>query len=345
MIDRRQFVAASGGLAAALALPARAQTAAASAATRIVVGFAPGGSTDTMARVLAARLQKDAGGTVLVENKPGAGGRLAVMEVRGAAPDGRTVLLTPDPMMVIYPHAYRRLAYDPLADFRPVTPIASVPIGLAVGPMVPAGVKTMADFAQWCKANPQSAAYGSAGAGTTLHFVGVMYARAAGIAYTHVPYRGGAPAAQDVMAGQIASSINVISELVPLVPTGKLRVLAVSSPQRSRFLPDVPTFRESGFRELEAQNWFGTFVPARTPDAVLRQVEASIAEAARSAEVQESLGKLGYDVFTLPPERFAAMVKSDFERWGPIVRASGYSGRGLKHRRRLRRRRAGGARR
>ena len=251
--------------------------------------------------MLATRLQKD-GGNWLVENKPGAGGRLAVMEVRGAAPDGRTVLLTPDPMMVIYPHAYRRLAYDPMADFRPVAPVATVPIGLAVGPMVPASVKTMADFAQWCKANPQQAAYGSAGAGTTLHFIGVMYARAAGLpSYTHVPYKGGLPAAQDVMAGQIASSINVMGELVPLAQAGRLRVLGVSSPQRSRFLPEVPTFRESGFRELEAQNWFGTFVPARTPDAVVRQLEAAIAEATRSAEVQEGLGKLGYDVLGCRP--------------------------------------------
>lgn len=321
MITRRQFVAASPGLAA---LPAWAQTPSPAAGQRIVVGFAAGGSTDTMARVLAARLQKDGAGW-LVENKPGAGGRLAVMEVRGAAPDGRTVLLTPDPMMVIYPHAYRRLAYDPLADFRPVTPVATVPIGLAVGPMVPAGVRTVADFVQWCKAHPQQASYGSAGAGTTLHFIGVMLARAAGMAYTHVPYKGGLPAAQDVVAGQIASSINVIGELVPLAQAGKLRVLAVSSPQRSRFLPDVPTFREAGYRDLEAQNWFGVFVPARTPDAVVRQIESTFSEAARSAEVQEALGKLGYDVVTMPPERFAAMVKADFERWGPIVRASGYS--------------------
>ncbi|GEQ75446.1 hypothetical protein CTTA_2451 [Comamonas testosteroni] len=291
---------------------------------RIVVGFAPGGSTDVMARMLAQRLQLK-GGTWIVDNKPGAAGRVAIQEVKNAPADGRTLLLTPDPMMTLYPLVYRRLSYDPVADFQPVTPIATVPMGLAVGPMVPASVKTLADFAQWCKEDPKRAAYGTAGAGTTLHFIGQMFGKANGFNFLHVPYRGGAPAAQDVMGGQIASSINVISELVQLSSSGKLRVLAITGAQRSAFLPNVPTVAQSGHHSLESTAWFGTLLRSGTSQSLVQQTHALVSEACATPEFQEGMKKLSYDVTTSSPRSFAALLQSDIGRWAPIVKETGYS--------------------
>jgi tripartite-type tricarboxylate transporter receptor subunit TctC len=320
--NRRKFLATgSFSLAALASVCAWGQSV---NSTRIVVGFAPGGSTDTMARLLATQLQKS-GGVYIVDNKAGAAGRIGVADVKNGSADGKTILLTPDPMMTVYPLVYKKLNYDPIADFRPITTIATVPMGVAVGPMVPDSVKTLADFAIWLKANPDKASYGSAGAGTTLHFIGVMFGKANGISFNHVPYRGGAPAAVDVMGGQIASSINVISELLPLAQGGKLRILAVSSAVRSRFIPNVPTFREAGYKDLESISWFGVFVPAKTSDATVKQLHSAIVEATKAPEVRDGLEKLGYEVSTLTPDRFDALLKSDLNRWIPMVTASGYT--------------------
>lgn len=323
MSSRRQFV-----IGCSLALVASTSVvgtyAQSSGQTRVVVGFAPGGSTDVIARLLTSRLQKS-GGTYIVENKAGAAGRLAVAEVKAASADGQTILLTPDPMMTVYPLVYKKLSYDPVADFKPVTTIATVPMGVVVGPMVPEDVKTLADFVAWLKANPDKASFGSAGAGTTLHFIGLMFARANGIQFNHVPYRGGAPAVQDVMAGQIASSVSVISELLPLVQAGKIRVLAVSSAERSRFLPQVPSFREAGYKDLESIAWFGAFVPAKTPDATVHKLNMALVDAIKTPEVREGLEKLGYEISTRTPEQFRTLLKADLDRWTPMVKASGYT--------------------
>lgn len=277
-----------------------------------------------MARMLAQRLQLK-GGTWIVDNKPGAAGRLALVEVKNSPADGRTLLLTPDPMMTLYPLVYKRLAYNPDTDFQPITPIASVPMGMAVGPMVPASVKTLADFAVWCKEDPKRASYGTAGAGTTLHFIGQMFGKANGFEFTHIPYRGGIPAAQDVMGGQIAASINVVSELVPLVTTGKLRVLAITGAQRSAYLPDVPTVAQSGFKSLESTAWFGVFARSGTSAQIVQQLHAQVAEACATAEFQEGMKKLSYDVATTSSKSFASLVHADAARWAPVVKETGYT--------------------
>jgi tripartite-type tricarboxylate transporter receptor subunit TctC len=321
MFDRRQFLASSAaGLLAGAGIPALAQR----EAGRVVVGFAPGGAADAVARLLSTKLGKE-DAPYIVDNRAGAGGRLAADYVKGATPDGRTMLVTPDSVMGIYPHVYKNLGYNPLTDFKAVSLLTTVPIGLAVGPMVPASVRTPADFVQWCKANPDKASYGTAGAGSPLHFLGVMFAKGNGFQYTHVPFRGGAPAAQDAMAGQIASSINVISEVAPLLQAGKLRLLAVSGSTRSRFLPDVPTFRETGFKDADFQAWFGLFLPAKTPDNVVTALHRAAADAFNSPDARESLAKLTFEVAAGTPEELAAVVKSDIARWGPVVKESGYT--------------------
>lgn len=324
MINRRAMLTTSCATLAAGLTASPSALAQAPKTTRLVVGFAPGGSTDVMARLLTVQMQKH-GAVHIVDNKPGAAGRLAVADVRNAPADGHSILLTPDPMMTVYPLVYRKLSYDPVTDFKPVTTIATVPMGLAVGPMVPDSVKTLSDFAGWLKANPNKASYGSAGAGTTLHFIGVSFGRSNQLNFEHVPYRGGALAVQDVMGGQIAACINVISEQFPLVQTGKLRILAVSSAKRSRLLPDVQTFREAGYKELESFAWYGTFVAAKTPDSVIQPLHAALTEAARAPEVVAGLEKLGFEVSTTSTEGLAALLRADLARWTPIVKASGYT--------------------
>ncbi len=324
MFDRRRFIragVATGTLAAAgtLALPAAAQR----EAGRILVGFAPGGAADVVARAIANKIASD-GAPYLVDNRAGAGGRLAAGLLKSAAADGRTLLVTPDSVMGIYPHVYRNLGYDPLTDYRAVSLLTTVPLGLAVGPMVPASVRTPADFVQWCKANPDKSSFGTAGAGSPLHFLGAIFARAYGFNFVHVPFRGGALAAQDVMGGQIAASINVISELVPMVLSGKVRLLAVSGPARSRYLPDVPSFRETGFTEADFLAWFGLFAPARTPDAVVDQLQRSAAAALALPDTREALSKLSFEVVASSPQQLQQTVQADVARWGPVVKASGY---------------------
>ncbi len=319
MNNRRQFLASSAaGVLAASAFPALAQR----DAPRIVVGFAPGGAADAVARLLSTKLKGNL--PYIVDNRAGAGGRLGADYVKSAPADGNTMLVTPDSVMGIYPHVFKNLTYNPVTDFKAVSQLTSVPIGLSVGPMVPASVRTPADFVQWCKANPDKSSYGTAGAGSPLHFLGVIFAKANGFEYTHVPFKGGAPAAQDVLAGQIASSINVISETSPLLSTGKLRILAVSGTKRSRFLPDVPTFSETGFKGAEFEAWFGMFVPSKTPDDVVTRLHAAVAEAIKSAESRELMAKLSFEVVGSTPAELAAIVKGDIARWGPVVKESGY---------------------
>ena len=285
MFSRRRFIAASAAASvAALAPSVRAQTPVVNKTARIVVGFPPGGSTDVVSRLIADRLRGVYAPTVIVENKPGAGGRIALEAVKNADADGSAMILTPASMLVIYPHIYKKLAYDPFTDFAPVTSVCAFPIGFSVGPMVPESVKTVADFVAWAKANPKSAAFASPAAGSMVHFTGVMFNRAAGLDMTHVPFKGGAPAIQDLIGGQIASSMNVLSEALPQHKAGKLRTLATSGAQRSPFMPDVPTFVESGYKEIVAREWFGILVPAKTPADIITKLNAAILHALKSKE-------------------------------------------------------------
>ena len=292
---------------------------------RIIVPFPAGGGTDVLARIVADKLRGNYAPAAIVENRVGASGRTGVEAVKNAEPDGSTLLFTPDFLMTVYPHSFKRLSYDPLKDFTPIALVARSGLALAAGPALPAEVKTVRDYVAWAKGDPKRAFYATTSAGGTPHFVGVMLARDSGAALSPVHYKGGAPALQDLMGGQIPVSINPVSELLPQLQGGKIRVLAVTSGERSKFLPDVPTMKESGFPEIVLAPWLGFFAPARTPPDVVKRLANGIADATAFGDTQRSFIKMGMDPVAMTPVGFASVVKADLERWAPIVKASGFT--------------------
>jgi tripartite-type tricarboxylate transporter receptor subunit TctC len=290
---------------------------------RLIVGFPAGGGTDIIARLLADRIRVPFASSVIVENKPGAAARASVDFVKNAEPDGGTLLFTPDFPITVYPHSFRSLSYDPLRDLLPVAPGAKSMLCYNIGPAVPANVTTLAGFVQWARADPGNASYATTAAGGTPHFVGMMFATAAGLAMTPVHYRGGAPALQDLLGGHVPASVNPISEAMPHAKTGALRMLAVTGAKRSRFLPEVPTMREQGF-DVVVDSWLGAFAPGRTPAETVRVLGLAINEVARLSDYAESLAKFGNEPALQTPDEFAATVRADLARWGPVVKASGF---------------------
>ena len=325
MITKRRFLSAAcaGGLvsaAPALWRSAHAQTIRGTA--RMLVGSPPGGSTDAVARLLVSEM-KDYASTLIVENRPGAGNRIALDVLKSSPADGSVMTLTPASMITIYPHIYRAMNYDALRDFVPVSTVCDVSFLLTVGPAVPNHVRTLADFIAWCKANPRLASYGSPGAGTMLHFTGVMLARAAGFEFVHVPYQG-ARSVQDLLGGQVSAAITAFGTAISHVQSGRLRALVTTGPQRSPLLPDVPTLAEAGYPELEAVEWFGVMVPARTPPDIVTKLNSAMRLALKTSEVKAGLTRLSFEPGGLSQDEFARLVQSDAERWGAIVRASGF---------------------
>ena len=326
MLSRRCFftTSASAGLACALGgftATACAQTLAKNA--RLLVGFPPGGSLDVVARLLVEHTRGYAS-SMIVDNRPGAGGRIALEALKAGEPDGSLLALTPGDQVTLFPHVYQRLTYDALQDFVPVTTVCTFPFLLAVGPMVPANVSALAQFIEWCRANPRLATYGSPGAGTRPHFLGATLARAAGFEFVHLPYKGGAPAMQDLLGGQIPAAISVFSNAFPHVQAGSLRALAITAPQRSPLLPNVPTAREAGYPAMEAVEWFGLFLPAKTPTDIARTLHSSVQQALQTDAVKTGLAKQSFDVAAISQNDFVALIRADTERWGEIVKASGF---------------------
>src|SRR5438067_8679764 len=236
-VSRRSVLLSAIGLA--LGQRALAQTTA--KPVRIIVPFPAGGGTDVAARLIGEKLRGNYAPAVIVENKVGASGRTGVEAVKNADPDGTTLLFTPDFLLTVYPHSFKKLSYDPLTDFIPIQLIARSGLALAAGPALPSEVRTVRQYVDWVRANPARSHYATTSAGGTPHFVGVMLARDAKVELSPVHYKGGAPALQDMMGGQIPVSINPISELLPHLQGGRVRLLAITSPQRSKFVPDVPT--------------------------------------------------------------------------------------------------------
>lgn len=326
MLNRRLWLAALGGALASGATPLLAQnTQVLNKPLKIVVGFPPGGSADTLARALAQQLAGVAP-AVIVDNRAGAGGRIALEAMKNSEADGSTLVLTPASMVAVYPHIYRKLSYDPVADFVPVGRVAAAPFVVAVGPQVPAEVGTLADFVKWTRANPGKASYGSSGSGSIPHFTGVALGKAAGLDWTHVAYKGAAPAMNDLLGGQIAANISVLSNALPHIQSGRLRALAVSSTQRNAALPAVPTFAEAGVREAATMEWFGVFAPARTPVEVVNRLSQALNAAERTKAYRATLAKGAFDAYgSDTPAAFGAALKADLVRWGQIVKASGFT--------------------
>jgi tripartite-type tricarboxylate transporter receptor subunit TctC len=323
-MQRRQFVLSSAAAGFALAHPlARAQSLPESA--RILAGFAAGGTVDVTARRVADRLRDVLAKTVVVENRTGAGGQIALSALKTAPADGLTLLVTPMSMLGIYPHTYKKLPYDPVADFQPVSQAVRFDFGFAVGPMVPASVKTLNEFIAWCKANAKDANFGSPAAGSVPHFVAELFGRAIGIDLKHVPYRGTQPAIADLMGGQIASVSGPMGEFLQHLPTGKVRLLATSGAARSKFAPDVATYAEQGFKEIVFDEWFGVYMPAKPSTEVLNRTSAAVRAALSAADVVEALAKMGLESRPSSPAELAALLKRDTERWAPLIKQIGFT--------------------
>jgi tripartite-type tricarboxylate transporter receptor subunit TctC len=323
MITKRRFVslACAGGVAAMI--PDVIRDAVAEAASRMLVGFGAGGAIDVIARMLVEGM-KDHAASFIVENRPGAGGRLALAALKNSPADGTHMILAPASNFAVFPHVYKSLGYDAFGDFVPVTTVCSFPFLITVGPMVPSDIRTLSDFAKWCAANPRQATYGTAAAGSMLHFTGVTLAKAGGFEFVHLPY-GGPGGIQDLIGGRIAATIYPIGTALAHVQSGALRALATTGPQRSLQLRDVPTVRKAGYPTLEATEWFGIFVPANTPAETANRLNAAIRAVMNADGFKTASAKLSVDPAGETPQAFARLVKSDFDRWGPIVRASGFT--------------------
>jgi tripartite-type tricarboxylate transporter receptor subunit TctC len=303
------------------ALPVQAQV---DKPVRLLVGFAPGGSADIAARLLADRIKDDLRQPVVVENRPGAGGRLVAEAVKNAPADGSVLMLTPIVVTVLAPMVFSKLPYDPIADFAPVAQVANFQFALSVNANHPA--KTMNDLVAWYKVNPAKANFGSPAPGSLPHFFGVMIGKSTGLDLIHVPYNGGGPMMNALMGEQITAAIDTLVEQVELHRTGRARILATSATTRSPLLPEVPTFAEAGLAGVEGTAWFGVYAPAKTPEATVRQLNAAINKALANAELRERLNKIGLEPAGGTPTDLAARMAQDTARWAPIVKASGFRG-------------------
>ena len=323
---RRRALAAGSALATATVLgrPARAQGV---EQARILYGFPPGSAGDVAARRIAERL----GGTpytrlpAVVDNRAGAGGRIALEALRSAVADGSVLALTPMSTLSIYPHVYRRLPYDPVADFAPVGMAAVAHHGLAVGPLVPAEVKDVKGFLAWARANPAHASYGSPAAGSTPHFLGALLGLLRQVDLRHVPYRGSAPGVTDLLGGQIAAMLTPAGDFLAHHRTGRLRLLATSGRARLPLAPDVATFAEQGLDDLTVEEWFGFYAPAHCPVAVRDAAGAAIGAALQQAPVVDGLAAVGLLARGSTAADLARSQRAEFERWGPLVRRVGFT--------------------
>jgi tripartite-type tricarboxylate transporter receptor subunit TctC len=324
MITKRDFVSLSGafGVGAVTGITPTAWSQTTRGNGRLLVGFTPGGTIDVVARLLVNGMKGSA--SLIVDNRPGGGGRIALDALKGSAADGSTMVLTASGTVALFPHVYKTLSYDPFRDFTPVTTVCNQPFLLTVGPRVPVEVRTLSDFISWSKANPKLASYGTGGAGSMMHFTGVTLGRAAGFEFVHVPYPGPG-GVQDLLAGQIAATVYPIGTTIAHVHAGKLRALMTTGPQRNRLLPEVPTAGESGYPNLEVMEWLGVLLPAKTPGEVVNKLHSAIAEVLKTEEFRAGLDKLSVDPAEASPSEFAKLIKSDFDRWGLIARASGFS--------------------
>jgi len=289
---------------------------------RILVGYPPGGESDLIARLVVDRMRTSLGVPVIVENKPGAGGMLAAEALKNAAPDGKTLMLSPIAVTVFAPLTHANIRYDPVKDFAPVSLAANFQMALAVGPGSPA--KTLPEYITWVRATPTKATYGVPLAGGPTHFFGVMLARATGVDLAVVPYKGSAPFVNDLVGGQVPAGITVLSQLLKLSEAGKVRVLATSGSQRSPVAPDIPTFKELGFAAIEGTGWQAFHTTAGTPRPIIDRLAAAIASAIRSPEVSERLLALGLEPVGSAPDELANRIAEDTAKWAPIVKASGF---------------------
>jgi tripartite-type tricarboxylate transporter receptor subunit TctC len=317
---RALTLAMAAALLAAVPAPASAQVS--DQTIKIIFPFAAGGSGDALARLIAEHLRTALDRPVIVESRTGAQGRIGVQAVKAAAPDGNTILLTPVAPMSVYQHVYKGLAYDPIADFVPVSQAATFDFAVAVAPQVPAA--SLKELVAWVKTNPDKGTYGSPGAGALPHFLGVSFAKAAGIDLRHLGYRGSAAAMIDLVGGQIPIVFTTTADVLEHHKAGRIKVLATSAGARSPFLPEVPTLKEAGFN-LVASGWYGVFAPAGTPEAVVARLSAGVAGAVQSPPIKTRLLALGLVPTGTSAAELGRIQKADSDLWAPAVKASGFT--------------------
>ena len=290
---------------------------------RVIVPFPAGGGTDVLARIFAEELKGRYATTTVVENCTGGAGRIAVEYVKNADPDGSVILFTTDFVLTVYPHSFRSLSYDPIRDFTPVVPLAKSALVFCIGPAVPNDVYSLSGFIEWCRSNPDKSIYASTSAGGTPHFTGLLLSQKSGVSLTPVHYKGGAPALQDLIAGHVSSSINPVGEVLPFAAADRYRALAVTAPQRSNLLPDAPTMRESGY-DIVVEPWLGVLTPAKTPTTNVSAINLVGKDMFGAPAIAQKVAALGNEPAYQTSAEFAATIKADIERWGPIVKASGF---------------------
>ena len=288
---------------------------------RLVVPFTPGGVTDTSGRLIAEQLSKRLGQQVIVDNRPGASGNIGTQQVALASPDGYTLVLAFDGTMVINPHVFEKVPFDTLRDFSPVGKIGDAVLILVAHPTVP--VKTLQDVIALSKSQPGGLSYGTSGTGGTPHIAGEQLKLRTGANLVHVPYKGGGQAMTDVLGGQIPLVYTAVAGAQGQVKAGKLKAIAVSSAQRSKSLPDVPTFIESGVPDFEINSWVGLLAPAKTPKAITDKLNMELNAALNDPEVREKLNVMGITATPGSAEKFGEEMKRDLARYGPVIKAAG----------------------
>lgn len=318
-LSRRSFVRASA--CAAVAAGAHGRSAFAQDNTiKLIVSYAPGGIADTATRLVALRMAKSMGQPVVVENRPGASGRIGVQAMRHARADGQTLLMTNIATMVIGPAVWKTPGFDPVNDVIPVSHVLEYELAYSIAPNVP--VKNLQEYAKWIASDPKNAVFGSPAIGGLAHFMGMQVGRALGVDLTHVGFRGSAPLNNDLMAGQIPAGIDTLDVQMR---ARNVRILGTTGSKRSPFLPNVPTFTELGYPGVQGTGWFGFFAAAKTPKKVVDRLSQEIASAVRDPEVAERLRNLTYVPTGSTSEEFAKVMEADRVKWTPLVKSSGLS--------------------
>jgi len=320
----KQFVFGAATLAALSAVPAGAADTYPAKPIRLIVGFAPGGATDVLARAVASRLGEKLHGSVVVENRTGAGGVIAGGAVAKAEPDGYTLAFASTGAFSIGPYLYKqKLPYDTVKDFAPVALVAQNTHVLVVNPAVPA--KTVAELVAYAKSRPGELSYGSFGNGSTSHLLAEQFKTVAGVNAVHIPYAGSPAMATATMTGDVAFSVDTLQSSLPYIRSGKLRALAVVSPERSPVAPEIPTFKEAGLAGIDLKNWYGVVAPAGTPAEVLSTLGKAIDEIVADPAFRDFVGKQGGEPAQASGEAFGKFLAVQDRRWGELAKASGAS--------------------
>jgi len=288
---------------------------------RLVVIYPAGGGSDNVARLIAKRMSASLGQPVIVENRPGASGRIAAEYVKRSPPDGTTLMLANTAAMVVGPLVVKKVPFDPVADFAPVSQVFEYDLAFSVAAHVPA--RTLAEYGRWAAASPGNASFGSAAAGGLGHFLGLQAGRALNVSLTHVGYKGSAPLLADLVGGHIPATIDVLDGLLRTRDSGRFKILATTGLRRSPYLPEVPTFTELGHPEVQGAGWFGFFAPARTPEAVVSLLNREIVKALGNPEVRDQVARMAFTVTGTTPEAFARVLEQDRAKWGAMIKASG----------------------